>query len=290
MATDLARREEVTTLAEWQMMKEQAGVLVKTGFLPQSIKTPEQAMAIMLTGKELGIPPMQALRGVNVIQGTPAIKPELMLALCVKRIPGFTYSFGECSDTSATFVCKRPEMTEPYTSTFDLDDAKRAGLLGKQGPWQQYPGNMLRWRAVGNALHIVAPDVLVGIYTPDELGAETTPEGDLVSAPVVTLTPTDSAPIDATDAVLVAPTAGIISAQWSRKIHAMAREAFGDGDEAKEKFRQLKMSLFGHTNKTTELTKDEGERLTDALQILIDERKDAVPMSEADPGDALPVE
>ncbi len=182
MSTELARREDTLAVGEWQMMKDQATVLVRTGFLPASIKTAEQAMAIMLTGKELGIPPMQALRGVHVIQGTPAIKPELMLALCVKRIPGFKYNFGVCDANSATFVCSRPEMSEPYTSTFTMEDAKRAGLTNNP-TWSKYPANMLRWRAVGNALHIVAPDVLVGVYTPEEMGAVVDANGEVIEAP-----------------------------------------------------------------------------------------------------------
>jgi hypothetical protein len=274
MSTELATRNDVTSIAEWQMMKEQAGVLVKTGFLPAAIKTPEQAMAIMLTGRELGIPPMQALRGVNVIQGTPAIKPELMLALCVQRIRGFKYRFADCDDKSATFVCSRPEMSQEYVSTFTLDDAKRAGLLGKEN-YSKWPANMLRWRAVGNALHVVAPDVLVGIYTPDELGAETNEAGELVVAPATTT----GEIIDVEPA-----TPDLISSQWSRKIHAMAREVYGDGDEAREQFRQLKQTLLGHANKTTELTIAEGNILTDALQVLIDERAEAAATTNQDAG------
>ena len=179
MGTDLAIKTENTSIDEWGMMREQANVLVKTGFLPTSINTPEKAMAIMLTGKELGIPPMQALRGVDVIQGKPTIKPEMMLALCVKRIPGFKYCFGICDNESATFTCSRPEMLEPYTNTFTMKDAITAGLSEKD-IWKKYPGNMLRWRALGNALHIVASDVLVGVYTPEEMGAVVDDTGGVI--------------------------------------------------------------------------------------------------------------
>jgi hypothetical protein len=55
--------------------------LVKSGLLPQSIKTPEAAVVIILKGRELGIPPMEALNSISVIQGKPTVSPQLMLAL-----------------------------------------------------------------------------------------------------------------------------------------------------------------------------------------------------------------
>lgn len=206
-------------------------MLVKTGFLPASIKTPEQAVAIMLTGRELGVAPMQSLRGINVIKGTPTVKPELMLALCVQRVPGFTYSFGRCTNESAEFICKRSERSEDYHSVFTMDDAKRAGLVSNQN-WQQYPANMLRWRAVGNALHIVCPDVLVGIYTPDELGAATNEAGELIDEPQVVVSDeaiSENGEDPPVDSVLVCSDCGnpIVGAALGKKhytVHDLVQE------------------------------------------------------------------
>ena len=88
MEQSLAVRDSMN-LANWQVMTQQAEMLVKSGFLPASIKTKEQAVAIILTGQELGLPPMLALRKINVIQGVPTVAPELMLALCYSRVKGF---------------------------------------------------------------------------------------------------------------------------------------------------------------------------------------------------------
>jgi hypothetical protein len=70
-------------------------------------------------------------------------------------------------------------MAEPFVSKFTMDDARKAGLSDKI-TWKQYPANMLRWRAVGNALHIVCPDVVVGLYTPEELGANVNAECEII--------------------------------------------------------------------------------------------------------------
>jgi hypothetical protein len=52
--------------------------------------------------------------------------------------------------------------------TFSQDDAKTAGLWGKQGPWSQYPKRMLQLRARGFALRDAFPDALRGIHSADE--------------------------------------------------------------------------------------------------------------------------
>ncbi len=168
--------------SEWNMMRDQAAVLVKTGFLPKAITTPEQALAIALTGRELGLPMMQAMRGINVIQGVPTLKPELMLALCIQRIPGFTFKWGECDEKHATFICSRPGLSEAYVSVFTLADAQAAKLTGKDN-WQNYAKNMLRCRALGNGLHATCPDVLVGLYTPEEMGATVNADGEVIELP-----------------------------------------------------------------------------------------------------------
>ena len=49
-----------------------------------------------------------------------------------------------------------------------MEDAKRAGLYGKQGPWQQYPKRMLQMRARAWALRDVFPDVLRGVHVAEE--------------------------------------------------------------------------------------------------------------------------
>jgi hypothetical protein len=65
-----------------------------------------------------------------------------------------------------------------------MEDAKRAGLAGKQGPWQQYPKRMLQMRARAFALRDVFPDVLRGVYVAEE-AADMPPERDMGAAEIV---------------------------------------------------------------------------------------------------------
>ena len=48
---------------------ELAKQLVPTGFLPDHVKTAGQAVAIILAGRELGMPPMRALRSLTMVKG-----------------------------------------------------------------------------------------------------------------------------------------------------------------------------------------------------------------------------
>src|SRR5262245_38290613 len=101
---------------DWQTIISQASVLVKTGFLPQAIKTAEQAAAIILTGRELGIGTMAALQTINVIQGKPTVSPQLMLAL-IQRSRQLENISIETSDQGATVTIQRVGQS-PYVAKF----------------------------------------------------------------------------------------------------------------------------------------------------------------------------
>src|SRR5579883_2907840 len=102
-AAHIAMSGQANAMEDFQLMRQQADVLIKSGFLPSSIKTPEQAITIMLTGRELGVPTMTALRKINVIQGQPTIAPELMLALI--RRTGELENFEIESSAAGGVVC-----------------------------------------------------------------------------------------------------------------------------------------------------------------------------------------
>lgn len=65
-----------------------------------------------------------------------------------------------------------------------MGDAKRAGITGK-GTWAAYPAAMLRHRCAADLAREVYPDVLLGLYDPEELGdAPDAPQSaDVVQAP-----------------------------------------------------------------------------------------------------------
>ncbi len=146
-----------------------SGELIKTGFLPQAVNTPQKAVAIILTGKELGIPTMLALRQINVINGKPTVPPELMLALAYQRIPGFSATVIKSDASICTMKFKRGDTV--LDTSFTIEDATRMGLAGKDN-WLKQPATMLRWRCISQGLRLIAPDVICGVYTQEEMNPD----------------------------------------------------------------------------------------------------------------------
>ena len=166
---------------EWQALRESAKAVVNSGFLPKSINTPEKAVTLMLAGRELGLGPMQAIRSIHVIDGKPVMSSDLMAGLVHKRVPGALLRIVETSNERCVVDAGRPGQ-EPTRFTFSLDDARSAGLLGKDN-WKKYARAMLRARCLSEAARAVFPDVLLGVYDPDELGAVTAQDGTIVEMP-----------------------------------------------------------------------------------------------------------
>jgi len=146
-------------------MMKQAEVLVRSGLLPVEIKTAAAAVAIMLTGRELGIPPMQAFRSIYVVKGKPTLSAQLMGALIFRA--GHSYSILESTNDRCTIEYKR-KTGEIYRHTFTIDDAQRAGLVGSP-TWKQYPKAMLFSRCMSAGARAFMPDVIAGMYTPEEM-------------------------------------------------------------------------------------------------------------------------
>jgi hypothetical protein len=60
---------------------------------------------------------------------------------------------------------------QKYEVSYSTEDAKRAGLLpAKAGSgWAKYPANMLRARLISETLRAIAPEIVQGAYTPEEI-------------------------------------------------------------------------------------------------------------------------
>jgi len=151
---------------EWEALKEQARALIKSGFFPRSVNTPEKVIAVMLAGRELGLPPMQSIRAISIVDGKPTLAAETMLALAYQRVPGLAVEV-KSSNEGATVTGNRPGGPS-VTVTFSKADATAAGLLGKDN-WRKYPAAMYRARAISAWCRVVTPDAILGCYTPEEL-------------------------------------------------------------------------------------------------------------------------
>lgn len=152
--------------------KEQADALLKSGFLPVAIKTPEQALAIIIKGREVGLPAMQAFAQINVIGGKPTISAEGMNYLIRKHHPRARISILKRTDSVCEIKAQRHSDESPVVFSFTMEDAKRAELLANPS-WKKYPKAMLFARAFSEMARTLFPDAIGGLsYTPEEMGAD----------------------------------------------------------------------------------------------------------------------
>lgn len=150
---------------------EMAGVLCKSGLIPQGLNTPEKVFVALQWGHELGLSPMVAVNNVAVINGKPTLSADIMSAV-VKRSPEYGgIKWIEMSDTKAeceiTRILPNGEK-EVQRSSFTMDDAVKAGLAGRD-VWKKYPRRMLKHRCLSYGLKDVFPDLLAGLYDPEEM-------------------------------------------------------------------------------------------------------------------------
>lgn len=142
--------------------------LADSDLVPKDFKgKPANCLIAIQWGAELGLKPLQALQNLAIINGRPALWGDAVIAL-VRSSPLCEYITE--ADDGSTAVCRvkrRGESEE--VRTFSMDDAKVAGLLGKSGPWTQYPKRMRQMRARAFALRDVFPDVLRGMPIAEEI-------------------------------------------------------------------------------------------------------------------------
>lgn len=150
-------------------LKSEAKNLIGSGFLPAHIKTEAQFLAIALKGQEVGLPPMQSISQINMIQGKPTMSAEAMLALVFKNLPGCDIVYTQLDNTKCTMKARRSANSEYSLFSFTIEDAKVAQLTSKDN-WKKYPRAMLKARCISEMCRSLFPDCIAGIsYTPDEL-------------------------------------------------------------------------------------------------------------------------
>jgi hypothetical protein len=136
--------------------------------LPEALrKSPADILATVMTGHELGLAPMQAIRAINVIEGQPTLKAEAMVAL-VRRSPVCEWLEVRASSNESCTVETKRVGHKPVSFSFSMADAERAGLVGKKN-WARFPAAMLRARAFSAACRAVYQDVILGINSAEEM-------------------------------------------------------------------------------------------------------------------------
>lgn len=130
----------------------------------------------MQWGAELGLKPLQAMQSIAVVNGKPSIygdagKAVLLAGGCIIEEDDIAIV-----RTNGRARCRitRPGRP-PVERTYSMEDAKQAGLLGKEGPWRTNTQRQMAWRAFWFAARDAAADLLRGINGAEE-AADVPPE------------------------------------------------------------------------------------------------------------------
>lgn len=154
--------------------------LVTTSFVPKTYAgKPEEAAAAIMTGQELGLSPLAALRSIDIIGGVPAMRAIALRALV--QSAGHEIWTDESTATQAVVKGRRKGSDKVETSLWTIERARSLQLLGKDN-WKKQPIAMLLARATSELVRLIAADVILGIpYSAEELldlGEFTAESGD----------------------------------------------------------------------------------------------------------------
>jgi hypothetical protein len=188
-AAEVARVEPVpsgagSTLRAWADEAVAAAHIARslalTPFVPDSLRvrvpndvdeevrrTTANVGAALLVGQEVGLAPMAALRSIDIVNGTPALRAIALRAIVQSR--GHHIYTVESTQTRA-IVAGRRFGTEPeQRSTWTIDRARQLGLVGRD-QWKRQPTAMLLARASAECARLIGSDAILGIaYAAEEL-------------------------------------------------------------------------------------------------------------------------
>lgn len=146
-----------------------AQMIAESGMTPRAYgnSAPKVLVGIM-AGAEVGLAPFQALQSIAVIGNNPAIWGDGALALVLGS--GLLADMHEEDDgETATCTMIRKGRETPIVRSFSMEDAKKAGLANKEGPWRNYPKRMRQMRARLFAIRDGFADVLKGLAIAEEV-------------------------------------------------------------------------------------------------------------------------
>lgn len=158
-------------LMQWVESARQANLvaqsLANTSFAGAYRGKPDEITAAILTGQELGLQPMTALKSIDVIQGQPALRAHAMRAIVQRQ--GHDIELVESDDTHCIMRGRRKGAETWQQVVWDIPRAQRMGLMGKD-QWKKQPKTMLIARATGELSRLIASDALHGLpYAAEEV-------------------------------------------------------------------------------------------------------------------------
>lgn len=267
--------------------------LANASLLPDAYKkNPSNVLWAVEYGETLGLTPMAAIQGIDVIKGKPTASAKLIASLVRQaghRVRIWSEQDAKGNPVGIATIHREDDPDFEYRSEWTIERARTAGLLVKD-TWKQYPVQMLKNRATTEAARDACAEVLFGLaYTPEEMGAEVDEDGQrVVGGQVVNHRPTsitEAAGVTAVAEPIEEPEGDLITPDQLKRLAGLMRFRGMGSDDGK----RLCSEVAGRTVQSSRsLTTEEADRVIAALS----EQESAVDAEvvEDPPATELPVE
>ncbi len=143
----------------------QAEYLAASEMVPKTYRgKPGDCLIAIQWGGEIGLKPLQAMQSIAPVNGKPNLYGDAGKAMLLAHGCIIEEDDTELVKANGRARCViRRRGRPPVQRTFSIEDAKTAGLWGKEGPWRAYPYRQMAWRAFWFAARDAAADVLRGM-------------------------------------------------------------------------------------------------------------------------------
>lgn len=166
LATDVARQLALTPFTPASLIAQETDDRGKPIGVDYE-RTVGNVLGALLVGDELGLAPMAALRSIDIIKGTPALRAVALRAIA--QAAGHEMVLVESSETRAIVKGRRRGSTEWQQSVWTKDRAQKLGLVNRD-QWRSQPTAMLIARATAECARLIASDAVLGLpYVAEEL-------------------------------------------------------------------------------------------------------------------------
>jgi hypothetical protein len=284
-----------------------AKAVCNTAMVPKHFQgKPDDTAAAMLYGSSLGLDPMQAVRAIYIVHGSPGLYAKSMAGLAAAR--GHETWTVESTDEAVTVAGRRKGSEHVEQSTWTIERATKAGYVPTIDPatnklrlnkWGKVDGNekylsdpqaMLHAKALAEVCRKIAPDVLAGVYSVEELQSEQrfTVEQVPTRGLAAVLTPHTSGaegapeylsdPVERTDTS--APESPLLdtSSKLAKAMYAAIRDHGITKDETPGLYQQV---TGREVTSSKDLTDDEARAVLDHLAALTDQPLDGEIVEES---------
>lgn len=168
MSTEIVKADALP-VKSMQELTELGDLLAQSGMF--GVKSKGGGVVVAATCIQQGITLMDYARTYHTIDNKPSMKADAMAAEFRKR--GGRYKIINRDNEAAKAEFSFENQKVPFS--FTIEDAKEKGYCFKadgktlKDNWRKTPDSMLWARMMSTAVRVLCPEIVAGLYTPEEL-------------------------------------------------------------------------------------------------------------------------